>query len=157
MSDSLELHRHSVAGFELPVPAGWERTEDIEGCALVAVEPPRGDPHLRANIVVTLERVLPQESLADWSERSLAALGESLNEVRLLDVEALEVGGRPARRALSHYRHGDVGGVNLEQWLVLAGGLGCVVSCSTAALEYDDLFDLMHAVGEGLRVPNEVT
>jgi hypothetical protein len=156
MSDSLEVHRHSVAGFELPVPARWERTEDIDGCALVAVEPPRDDPHLRANIVVTLERVGARDTLAAWSERSLDALAESLNEARLLDVEALEVGGRPARRALSHYRHEDVGGVNLEQWLVLAGGLGCVVSCSTAALEYDDLYDLMHAVGEGLRIPTEV-
>jgi hypothetical protein len=155
VSAQLEIHRHSVAGFELPLPVGWERTEDVGGVALVAVEPPRDDPHLRANVVVTLERVA-EDTLATWADRSLDALGESLVELRLLDVEDTEIGGRAARRALSHYRHEEVGGVNLEQWLVLGGGLGCVVSCSTAALEYDDLFDLMHAVAEGLRLPGGV-
>jgi hypothetical protein len=28
-----------------------------------------------------------------------------------------------------------------------------VISCTTAALEYDDLFDLTHAIAEGLRLP----
>ena len=56
----LETYRHSVAGFELPVPAGSERSEEVEACALVAVEPPRGDPHLLANVVVTLE-VVPED------------------------------------------------------------------------------------------------
>lgn len=62
------------------------------------------------------------------------------------------MGGRPARRVLSHYVHRRFGGVNLEQWLVAAGPLGCVVSCSTAALEYADLADLMREVAEGLEL-----
>jgi hypothetical protein len=149
VSDVLELHRHSVAGFEIPVPAGWERTEDAEGCALVAVEPPRVEPHLRASVVVTIEP-LPD----DFEERSLAALRESLNRLRVIDDDRVEIGGRPARRVLSHYVHRQFGGVCLEQWLLAHEGLGYVVSCSTAALEYDDLWDLMNAVAEGLRVPS---
>jgi hypothetical protein len=148
MSDVLEVQRHDEAGFELPVPAGWEVARDTEGCALIAVEPPRAEPHLRANVVVTLEQLEDD----GWEERSLAALRESLNRLRLIDDEPVEVGGVPGRRVLSHYVHRAFGGVNLEQWLVRRGDRGYVVSCSTAALEYDDLWDVMTAVGEGLRL-----
>jgi hypothetical protein len=152
MSAVLEIYRHSVAGFEIPIPAGWERTEDEEGCALVAVEPPREEPHLRASVVVTIE-VLGEGDPAAWADRSLAAVRESLNRLRVIDDDRVELGGRPARRVLSHYVHRRFGGVNLEQWLLASGGLGYVVSCSVAALEYDDLWDLTNAVAEGLRVP----
>jgi hypothetical protein len=152
MSAVLEVHRHSVAGFEIPIPAGWERTEDEEGCALVAVEPPREEPHLRASVVVTIE-VLGEGDPAAWADRSLAAVRESLNRLRVIDDDRVELGGRAARRVLSHYVHRRFGGVNLEQWLIASGGLGYVVSCSVAALEYDDLWDLTNAVAEGLRVP----
>jgi hypothetical protein len=144
----MEVHRHSVAGFEIPVPAGWERTEDEHGCALVAVEPPRTEPHLRASVVVTIEPLGD-----DFEEHSLTALRESLNRLRVIDDDRVEIGGRPARRVLSHYVHRVYGGVCLEQWLLAVDGLGYVVSCSTAALEYDDLWDLTHAIAEGLRVP----
>ena len=148
MSEVLEVYRHPVAGFELPLPAGWERREDEDGCALIAVEPPRAEPHLRASVVVTVELGAGD----DWADRSLAALRDSLNRLRVIDDDAVEVGGRPARRVLSHYVHRQFGGVNLEQWLLRADDRGYVVSCSTAALEYDDLWDLMTAVGEGLRL-----
>jgi hypothetical protein len=148
-----ETHRHSAAGFELPVPTGWERSEAVEACALVAVEPPRGDPHLRANVVVTLEVAGDDEDLEAWTLRSLAALEDSLQEAQVLDVETVEIGGVAARRALTHYLHADHGGATLEQWLLLHRGLGMVISCTTAALEYDDMFDLMHAIAEGLRLP----
>jgi hypothetical protein len=152
MSDALQLHRHGGGVFELPLPVGWEWRENVEGCALLAIEPEREDEHLRANVVVTVERLPEAETLHDWSDRSLTALGESLNRHRLLDLVDISVNGRAARRALSHYVDRMLGGVCLEQWLVPAGDVGIVVSCTTAALEYDDLFDLMHAIAEGLRV-----
>ena len=149
MSDVLEIQRHEPAGFELPIPSGWEVVRDQDGCALIAVEPPRAEPHLRASIVVTLELL---EDADGWEERSLTTLREALNRLRVIDDEQVEVGGVPARRVLSHYVHRAYGGVNLEQWLLRRDGRGYVVSCSTAALEYDDLWDLMTAVGEGLRL-----
>jgi hypothetical protein len=152
MSDVLEVHRHGGDGFDLPLPVGWEWRENVKGCALVAIEPERDDGHLRANVVVTVERLPDGESLEAWSGRSLAALAETVNRHRLLDLADVEVGGRSARRALSHYVDRAHGGVCLEQWLVPAGELGIVVSCTTAALEYDDLFELMQAVAEGLRL-----
>jgi hypothetical protein len=144
----MEVHRHSEAGFEIPVPAGWERTENTDGCALVAVEPPRAEPHMRASLVVTIE---PLQD--DFEERSLVALRESLNRLRVIDDDRVEIGGRPARRVLSHYVHRVYGGACLEQWLLAHEGFGYVVSCTTAALEYDDLWDVTNAIAEGLRVP----
>lgn len=152
MSAVLEVHRHSVAGFEIPIPAGWERTEDEEGCALVALEPPREEPHLRASVVVTIEVLGEDDGLQEWADRSLEALRASLNRLRVIDDDRVELGGRRARRVLSHYVHRQFGGVCLEQWLLALGGLGYVVSCSVAALEYDDMWDLTHAVADGLRV-----
>jgi hypothetical protein len=152
MTEELAVHRHGGGGFELPLPVGWEWREDTGGVALVAVEPERDDDHLRANVVVTIERVPDGESLEQWAGRSLAALGETLNRHRLLDLVDVAVAGRTARRALSHYVDRQYGGVCLEQWLLRRGELGIVVSCTTAALEYDDLHDLMHAIAEGLRM-----
>jgi DcrB len=152
MSEELETYCHPTAGFELPLPREWERAENVQGCALVAVEPPRDDPHFRANVVVTIEALEKGSELEAWADRSLDALRDSLNRLRVIDLDAAEVGGLPARRALTHYLHGQFGGVNLEQWSLLHGELGFVVSCSTAALEYDDLWLLTNSVAEGLRV-----
>ena len=144
----VETHRHAV-GFELPLPAGWEVSENVDGCALVAVEPARRDPHLRASVVVTVEVV--GDDAAGWPDRSLAAVRESLIRYRLIDDEELDIGGRRARRVLGHYVHAGFGGVNLEQWLIVHAGRGYVISCTTAALEYDDFWDLTRAVAEGFQ------
>jgi hypothetical protein len=153
MSEELETYRHSSAGFELPLPPDWEHTENVHGAALVSVEPPRDEPHFRANVVVTVESLGPDVELESWAERSLEALGESLDRLRVIDVDSVQIGDLPARRALTHYLHDRFGGVNLEQWSLVHGELGYVVSCSTAALEYDDLWPLTNAVAEGLRMP----
>lgn len=147
---ALTGYRHEVSGLELPLPATWERAEQVPGCLVVAVEPPR-EPYFRANVVVTLELIEQDTSLREWSGRSIDALGESLNRGRLIDDQHTTVAGAPARRLLAHYLHRDYGGVCLEQWLLLHGGIGQVVSCSTAALEYDDLFPLTSAIAAGLR------
>jgi hypothetical protein len=152
MSVELETYRHPSAGFQLPLPPEWERSENVQGCALVAVEPPRDDPHFRANVVVTIERLAAGAELGDWADQSLEALRASLNRLRVIDLDTAEIDGLRMRRALTHYLHGEFGGVNLEQWSLVHGELGFVVSCSTAALEYDDLWLLTNTVAEGLRV-----
>ncbi|HMJ95545.1 MAG TPA: hypothetical protein VK486_06815 [Thermoleophilaceae bacterium] len=151
MSDELETYRHPSAGFELPLPRDWEQSENIHGCALVSIEPPREDPHFRPNVVVTVEALGADVELESWAESSLDALRESLDRLRVIDLDSVDIGDLPARRALTHYLHDRFGGVNLEQWSLVHGELGYVVSCSTGALEYDDLWWLTNAVAEGLR------
>lgn len=155
MTLKLWPYRHSTAGFELPLPEGWERTENTLGCALLASEPLR-EPHFSTNVVVTVERLDDGEGLEPWAQRSFQALQGSLNRVRVIDLETVELDGRPAQRLLVHYLHGAFGGINLEQWLRTAGGFGYVVSCSTAALEYDDLWGLTSSMAEGLRLDTAV-
>jgi hypothetical protein len=101
---------------------------------------------------VTVEALEAGAELDGWAERSLDALRDSLDRLRVIDLDSVEIGGLQARRALTHYLHDRFGGINLEQWSLLHAGLGYVVSCSTAALEYDDLWPLNSAIGEGLRV-----
>jgi hypothetical protein len=152
MSAPLALREHAEPDFALPLPPDWEVAEDFEGCALIAVEPPRADGHIRANVTVTVE-ILGDEPLAGWAERTLGLLPAALPDLWTVDREDVELAGRPALRSLSHYRHHRFGGVNLEQWMVRDRALGFVTSCTTAALEYDDLWPLMQAIAHGLRLP----
>ncbi len=149
---ALEPYRHSTLPFALVLPVGWQRTEDVDGCALVAVEPLRDDPRFHASAVVTAERLPGGAARETWVERSRDALRESLNRLRVIDLEVTEIGGIEARRTLAHYVHRDFGGVVLEQWALGEGSLGFVLSCSGGALEYDDLADLNHMLAAGLRL-----
>ena len=152
MSEELETYQHPSAGFELPLPRDWEHSENVHGCALVSIEPPRDGSHFRPNVVVTVESLATDVELESWAGSSLDALSESLHRLRVIDVDSVEIGGLPARRALTHYLHDRFGGVNLEQWSLIHRGLGYVVSCSTAALEYDDLWSLTNTVADGMRM-----
>lgn len=143
MTAPLVPYRHPGAGFTLPLPEQWGRAEDVQGVALVAIEPDRG-PWFRANVVVTIEQLDPRLDLAAWQEHSLALLREALNEFYLIDVEETAVGGRPARRTLAHHRtehEHTVNAVTMEQWTIREGELGYTLTGSVATLEYDELAD----------------
>ncbi|MGH3344572.1 MAG: hypothetical protein ACRDPK_17230 [Carbonactinosporaceae bacterium] len=143
-------HRHTTGGFTLPAPEEWEVAENVSGCALVVSERAYG-PFFTSNIVVTIEEMTGDESLDAWVDRSRDALRESLNRLRVIDVEEATVAGLPARRTLSHYLHQHHGGVNLEQWSLARGGYGYVISASCGALDYDEMHDVGRRVVDGLR------
>jgi hypothetical protein len=147
----LLTYRHSSAGFAIPLPAGWETSEQIEGAALVAVEPDRGGA-FRSNVVVTGETRPVGLGLSDWAERCVGLLSQELDHCRLLDTEDTVIGRLPARRVLVHYVHPELGGVNLEQWMLLYGERGFVVSASTAVPDYDERCELMAGIAGGLRI-----
>ena len=146
----LSTYRHPSEGFEIPVPEGWERLPALEGVALVVAEPER-PPWFRANVVVTVELLDEDADLDAWGEASARALEAALDRLLVIDVEATEIGGLPARRTLAHH---DAGGhaVTLEQWAVVAHGLGYVISASVGTLDYDAYADLTAAIAAGFRV-----
>lgn len=154
MSNEFRMYRHTSAGFRLPVPAEWEATEEIDGCALVAAEPAENPGRFAPNVVVTVEELHEGEPFDAWVLRSRQALQDESgsSRLRILDSGEMEISGAPAHRTLSHYLHSAAGGVNLEQWAVARAGWGYVVSCSTSALDYDDYTDLMAQIAEGLRI-----
>jgi hypothetical protein len=149
MTLRLAAYRHPAAGFTIPLPSGWERVEDTEGVALIAVEPERS-PWFRANLVVTIERLPAGMDLAGWAEAGLDHLRRTLRDLLLLDLEHTEVGGRPAHRTLAHHAT-EAGAVTMEQWTLLGRALGYTLAASVGTLEYDDLADLFATVAAGFR------
>lgn len=137
---SLVTYRHGSAGFTLPLPANWERTEDERGIALIAAEPER-EPWFRTNVVVTIEHLAEGLDLAGWQDTAGAQLARSLADYLLLDLEDTELGGRPAVRRLAHHAT-EVGAVTCEQWTLVEGRLGYSLTASVGTLEYADRADL---------------
>lgn len=134
------------------MPATWEVTEQVPDCALVAAEPSSNPEQLAANVVVTLEEIGGQP-LEQWVARSRDRLLDgTLDRLWILDSATTEIDGRPAQRTLSHYLHETHGGLNLEQWQLADQRRGYVISCSTAALDYDALADTTVRIAEGLRI-----
>jgi hypothetical protein len=147
----LVTYRHPTAGFSLPLPQGWEQVEDAEGIALIAIEPER-PPWFRANLVVTIERVGAEMDVSSWTEAGQELLEQTLQRPLMLDVEQVEIGGRPARRVLVHHAT-ETGAVTMEQWALTEGALGYTITASVGTLEYDDLADLFATAAAGFR-PN---
>jgi hypothetical protein len=140
--------RHPVEGFAIPFPDGWERIDDVDDVALVVAEPEH-PPWFRANLVVTVEAT-DIDDLDRWAEESVRALEDLLDDLHVVDVERTEIAGFATRRTLAHH---DAGGhaVTLEQWAVLAGGLGFVISASVATLEYAAYADAFAEIAAGFR------
>jgi hypothetical protein len=145
----LTTYRHPTAGFSLPLPQSWERVEDTEGVALIAVEPER-PPWFRVNLVVTIEQLGASMDLSSWTAAGHDLLQQVLQRPLLLDLEHTEIGGRPARRALVHHTT-EAGAVTVEQWTLIEATLGYTVTASVGTLEYDDLADLFATVAAGFR------
>jgi hypothetical protein len=149
MTLRLASYRHPTAGFRLPLPRDWERAEDTEGIALIAVEAER-PPWFRANLVVTIERLEAGMDLSSWTDAGWGLLEQTLEHPLLVDLEQTELGGRPARRALVHHTT-ETGAVTMEQWSLTEAALGYTLTASVGTLEYDDLADLFATVAAGFR------
>jgi hypothetical protein len=149
MTIRLATYRHPTAGFRMSLPTAWERVEDTEGVALIAVEPERY-PWFRVNLVVTIEQLPVGMDLTSWVEAGLGQLERTLQRWLLLDLEQTELSGRPAHRTLAHHTT-DAGAVTMEQWTLTEATLGYTVTASVGTLEYDDLADLFATVAAGFR------
>lgn len=147
-------YEHPTAGFTIPLPEEWEPLADIDGVALIAVEPARGSQWFRTNLVVTIEPLDIGADLAGWQEQALALMRYGLHEFQLVDVEDIELAGLPARRTLIHHRT-EAGpmaaAVAMEQWTLIVGRLGYTITASMAALEYDELADVFAGLVAGFR------
>ena len=155
MAATLVTHRHAELGFEIDLPAGAEVDEATPGVALVAAERAEalvpGD--FRPNLTVVAEDLPEPLDLAAYVATSLAAQEDALEGFRLLDREEVEVAGRPAVRTLCHHRLGDAFAVVAEQWRLVDGTRGWVVTASSDALGYDQVADVMAEAATSLVLP----
>lgn len=145
MTPTTKRFTHPTAGFTIPLPREWETVTDIDGVALIAVEPSRGDRWFRANLVLTIEELARGADLADWQRQAVGLMRQGLPEFHLIDLAETTLAGYPARRTLFHHRaeSGSVAAaVATEQWTLVVGGLGYTITTSMAALEYDELADV---------------
>ena len=135
---------------ELTAPPGWEvHDRPAAGARLVVVEP-AGPALFRANLVVT---AVPAGGLSfrDWQAGSDEILARALDDYLLIDLERLEVDGRPGGRRLAH--HAGPGGeaLTMEQWFTLVDDVGHTLTATVDTARYDELADLLATTAAGWR------
>jgi hypothetical protein len=141
-------------GVRLTVPDAWH-TElgSADGVPIVAIAP-AAPGAFRANATVTVGAVPPGMSFRDWQSGTDAILPRTLTEYLLLDLEHVEVGGREAVRRLAHHVADGVP-VTMEQWAVLAAGLGVTLTVTAATPDWAVLADVAATVGASLELVGE--
>ena len=139
---------HPRLGFRIELADEFEVRLDTGAAALVAAEREGPPGHLAASVVVTVE---PLDDLPDWAGRSRDNVLVTLLRGRLIDEgPARQADGTPSSRLLLHYFDRAYGGVALEQRLCEGPRGRYVVSCTCAALGYDDLADVFDRVASSL-------
>lgn len=140
MKPSEEPRDVRAAGLRLRAPVDWEViTDPTPGVCAVALEPSEQDGAFRTNLVVTVSSV--DTDLESWQGAADDLLAEVLDDYRLLDLELVEVAGRPALRRLGHHRV-DGRGVTLEQWSTLVGTRGHTFTFTAGDLAYNTAADV---------------
>lgn len=135
---------------ELTAPPGWEvHDRPAAGARLVVVEP-AGPAPFRANLVVTAVPV-GGLSFRDWQAGSDEILARALDDYLLIDLERLELAGRPGGRRLAH--HAGPGGeaLTMEQWFTLVDDVGHTLTATVDTGRYDELADLFATAAAGWR------
>lgn len=141
---------------ELTAPPGWEvHDRPAVGARLVLVEPagppsPSGSSGFRANLVVT---AVPAGGLSfrDWQAGSDEILARALDDYLLIDLERLEVAGRPGGRRLAHHAGPRGEALTMEQWFTLVGDVGHTLTATVDTARYDELADLLATTAAGWR------
>lgn len=154
MESELVTYRHPELGFSIDLPADLELADDVPHVALVAVE--RGEmlPEgtFRGSLNVVVEDGPPGMDLDSYLDASLEQQRRAMAGFRLIDREDTEVGGVPAVRTLAHYKGSEVLALVVEQWRLIARGLGWVVTATSDPITYTGRADAFAASAETLRV-----
>ena len=152
----LEPYRHADLGFTIELPAGVEVHEDLPHVALLAVEQSGVVPDgtFRASLSVIAEDGPEGLDLEGYVAGSLEREVAAFDDLRLLDRDEYELGGVPVVRTLAHYRGGEALAVALEQWRLIARGMGWVISSTSDAISFADKGEIMAECAETFRVEN---
>ncbi len=137
-------------------PEGWDVLTDLpEGLTWAAREarpadgPGTPDPFL-ANLVLT-EVSSGGLDFRDWQAGTDELLPRVLDDYLLVDLERLEVGGRPGGRRLAHHAGPNGEALTMEQWFTLVDGIGHTLTATIDTWRYDELADLCASVARSWR------
>lgn len=150
--DAPECARHSTGAFSVPVPAGWELTEDPSPAVAAVLRAPHDGWAFRANAVVTIDALAPVMTLRDWSLGTEHLLRRTLVDYHLLDLEHVQIDDLPGVRRLAHHTAPGGHAVTVEQWAVLAGSTGYSLATSMFTPAYPLTRATLTAMACGLRI-----
>lgn len=135
------------------VPQGWDKVaRPGPGTLWTAVEPLDLDrpDWFRANLVLTCDD-LGGLTFRDWQVASDEVLPRMLRDYLVVDLERLEVDGRPGGRRLAHHVDASARALTLEQWFVADAGRGWTLSATVETWDYDALADELAEVAAAWR------
>lgn len=130
------------------MPQGWDKVaRPLPGTLWTAVEPVDLDrpDRFRANLVLTCDD-LGALTFRDWQVASDEVLPTMLQDYLLIDLERLELDGRPAGRRLAHHVDQAARALTMEQWFVAGDDLGWTLTATVETWTYDALADELAAV-----------
>jgi hypothetical protein len=154
---SLVGHRHPGHGFAISLPDGWQvRLDEPAGVALLGVEPEADPWGFRTNVVVTVEDLNDEVTLAGWQAGATALLPETLTDYLLLDLQSGHVGERAGLRRLAHH-DADGRAVTMEQWATIEGARGFTLTASVSTLDYPGVSVRLAAIARTFQIRTHPT
>lgn len=126
-----------------PVPPGWETLAGPLPVALwAAVHPehPERPGLFRSNLVLTCDD-LGGMSFRDWQAGTDEVLRRTLADYLLVDLERLQVDGRPGGRRLAHHVDDAGRALTMEQWFTQDGDRGWTLTATVDTWFYDGVAD----------------
>lgn len=130
------------------IPSGWDKVaRSRPGTVWAAVEPVDLDrpDAFRANLVLTCD-ALGGLTFRDWQVASDEVLPTMLDDFVLVDLERIELDGRPGGRRLAHHVDQAARALTMEQWFVADDDLGWTLTATVETWSYDALADDLAAV-----------
>lgn len=135
------------------LPAGWDAMREAPPTTLWAAVAPfdLDDPQrFRANVVLTCDDTTGI-SFRDWQVASDEVLPRALDDFLLIDLEKVEVDGRPGGRRLAHHVDGSGRALTMEQWCTLEAARGWTLTATCETWTYDDLASAFAAMANTWR------
>ncbi|MCD4534077.1 hypothetical protein LRP67_08300 [Nocardioides sp. cx-169] len=144
-----------TAEVPLTVPGGWEILADPPESTVVVARgtalPPEG---FRPNLVVTAQDTGGM-GFRDWQAGTDELLPRILDGYLLVDLERLEIAGRPGGRRLAHHTGPRGEALTMEQWFTLVDGVGHTLTATVETWRYDELADALAAAASTWRAGGE--
>lgn len=137
------------------VPEGWDKLARAPAGTLwaaaqhVGLTPDRPG-RFRANLVLTCDDLGPL-TFRDWQVGTDELLPRQLTDYLLIDLERLEIDGRPGGRRLAHHVDAEARALTMEQWFVQDGDRGWTLTATTETWSYDALADQLADVAAAWR------
>ena len=141
----------------IDVPDDWGiGATDATADLVFAREPEHeGRPErFRANVVLVRE-ALDGLDFRSWQTAVDELLPSTLVDYLLVDLEHLDVAGRPGGRRLAHHLEPGGRAVVMEQWFTCTTDTGYTVTTTVDAHRFDLLADALARIGTSLEIVDD--